>query len=85
MGCGGSVVEGGEDIDAAAVREVKEETGVDAEVVSLVAVREAHGRSSGAQGATNLFFVFLMRPALAVRAAAALGASEKAAARCLFG
>ena len=36
------MVDGGEDAAAAAVREVKEETGIDAEVVSLIGVREAH-------------------------------------------
>merc|ERR1712039_1164446 len=56
------LVDGGEDVAAAAVREVREETGVEAEVVSLVAVREAHGITSGVQGSSNLYFVFLMRP-----------------------
>ena len=60
------LVDAGEDAAAAAVREVFEETGVEAEVVSLVALREAHGRSAGGGGAsgvaTNLFAVFLLRP-----------------------
>eukprot|EP00747_Dinoflagellata_sp_TGD_P027507 gnl/TRDRNA2_/TRDRNA2_132656_c0_seq2.p1 gnl/TRDRNA2_/TRDRNA2_132656_c0~~gnl/TRDRNA2_/TRDRNA2_132656_c0_seq2.p1 ORF type:complete len:287 (+),score=46.59 gnl/TRDRNA2_/TRDRNA2_132656_c0_seq2:65-925(+) len=51
------LVEGGEDIVTAAVREVKEECGVDAEVCSVVAVREMHVGPS-----TNLYFVLLMRP-----------------------
>ena len=37
------MVEAGEGAAEAAVREVWEETGVDAEVVSFVAMREAHG------------------------------------------
>ena len=40
---GGRMVEAGEGAAEAAVREVWEETGVDAEVVSFVAMREAHG------------------------------------------
>ena len=52
------------DAAAAAVREVKEETGIDAEVVGLVGVREAHtGPDRGwMSGKTNIFFVFLLRP-----------------------
>ena len=60
------LVDGGEDAGTAAVREVYEETGVDTEVVSLVALREAHGASAGGGGAaglaTNLFAVFLLKP-----------------------
>jgi ADP-ribose pyrophosphatase YjhB (NUDIX family) len=51
------LAEGGEDIAEAAIREVKEETGVDSEVISMLAMREGHTRAT-----TNLFYVFLMRP-----------------------
>ena len=44
----------GEEIGEAAAREVYEETGVDTEVVSLVALREAHGASAGGGGAAAL-------------------------------
>ena len=43
MEWGSRMVEAGEGAAEAAVREVWEETGVDAEVVSFVAMREAHG------------------------------------------
>jgi ADP-ribose pyrophosphatase YjhB (NUDIX family) len=60
------LVNAGEGAAEAAVREVFEETGVDAEVVSLVAIREGHGAAAGGGGssgiATNIFSVFLMRP-----------------------
>ena len=60
------LVDAGEDAGVAAVREVFEETGVEAEVVSLVALREGHGASAGGGGAaglaTNLFAVFQLRP-----------------------
>ena len=60
------LVNAGEGAAEAAVREVFEETGVETEVVSLVAMREGHGATAGGGGAsgtaTNLFAVFLMRP-----------------------
>merc|ERR1712091_276535 len=51
------MVDAGEDAAMAAVREVKEETGVDAEIVQLVAFREFHrGPQSGwMSGKTNIF------------------------------
>lgn len=50
------MVEPGEDAAAAVVREVKEETGIDAEVVQLVSFREAHtaSGSSWMSGKTNV-------------------------------
>jgi hypothetical protein len=38
------LADGGEDVAVAAVREMKEETGIDAEVISLLAMREGHTR-----------------------------------------
>eukprot|EP00041_Stephanoeca_diplocostata_P015190 m.288258 g.288258 ORF g.288258 m.288258 type:complete len:379 (+) comp19959_c0_seq2:107-1243(+) len=57
------MVDAGEDAAIAAVREVREETGIDAEVVELVAFREFHaGKQSGwMSGKTNVFLVFLLR------------------------
>lgn len=55
------LVDGGEDLAAAAVREVKEETGIDAEVVSMVALREMH-QLRNSDSSTNLYCVFAMRP-----------------------
>ncbi|CAM8900757.1 unnamed protein product [Rhodiola kirilowii] len=52
-------VDEGEDIAAAAVREIKEETGIDAEFVELLAFRECHKyifRKS------DLFFVCMLKP-----------------------
>eukprot|EP00040_Diaphanoeca_grandis_P024740 m.136355 g.136355 ORF g.136355 m.136355 type:complete len:372 (+) comp29844_c1_seq1:131-1246(+) len=58
------LVDAGENAMDAAVREVKEETGIDAEIVSFVCMRETHsGASSGwMSGKTNVFLVFLLRP-----------------------
>lgn len=60
------LVDAGEGVAEAAVREVREETGVQAEVVSMIAMREAHLGSGGGGGAagssTNMFAVFLLRP-----------------------
>ena len=58
------MVEAGEDASDAVVREIKEETGIDAEVVSLVGFREAHAPTSAnwMSGTTNIFMVFLLRP-----------------------
>ena len=58
------MVDPGEDAAAAAVREVKEETGIDAEVVALIAFREAHmpKNSTWMSGNTNIFMTFLLKP-----------------------
>jgi len=58
------MVDPGEDAAAAAVREVKEETGIDAEVVALIAFREAHmpKNSTWQSGQTNIFMTFLLKP-----------------------
>ncbi|KAF8023291.1 hypothetical protein BT93_F0706 [Corymbia citriodora subsp. variegata] len=53
------VVDEGEDICAAAVREVKEETGIDAEFVEVLGFRQSH--QSFFQK-SDLFFVCLLRP-----------------------
>eukprot|EP01023_Acetabularia_acetabulum_P050042 TRINITY_DN5379_c1_g1_i11.p1 TRINITY_DN5379_c1_g1~~TRINITY_DN5379_c1_g1_i11.p1 ORF type:complete len:280 (-),score=44.36 TRINITY_DN5379_c1_g1_i11:844-1683(-) len=47
-----------EDIHLAAIREVKEETGVDAEFECVISIRQAHGV---AMGKSDLFFVCGMR------------------------
>nr|GMC77123.1 nudix hydrolase 2-like [Ipomoea batatas]GME11953.1 nudix hydrolase 2-like [Ipomoea batatas] len=53
------VVEEGEDIWAAAVREVQEETGIDTEFVELLAFRQSHNSFFGK---SDLFFVCMLRP-----------------------
>ncbi|KAK3422088.1 hypothetical protein EUGRSUZ_G02643 [Eucalyptus grandis] len=53
------VVDEGEDICAAAVREIKEETGIDAEFVEVLAFRQSHRMFFQKSG---LFFVCLARP-----------------------
>ncbi|KAG2613005.1 nudix hydrolase 2-like [Panicum virgatum] len=53
------VVEPGEDINAGAVREVKEETGIDAEFVEVLAFRQSH---KAFFDKSDLFFVCLLRP-----------------------
>ncbi|KAI5330721.1 PREDICTED: nudix [Prunus dulcis] len=53
------VVDEGEDIFAAAVREVKEETGIDSEFVEVLAFRQSH--KSFFQK-SDLFFVCMLRP-----------------------
>lgn len=53
------VVDQGEDICAAAVREVKEETGVDAEFLEVMAFRQSH---MSFFEKSDLFFVCLLRP-----------------------
>ena len=50
----GGLADPGEDIAAAAVREVKEETGVDADFVALSSVMEFHGGPSGRRGPSRL-------------------------------
>ncbi|KAJ0113553.1 hypothetical protein Patl1_01817 [Pistacia atlantica] len=53
------VVNEGEDICTAAVREVKEETGVDAEFVEVLAFRQSH---QSFFRKSDLFFVCMLRP-----------------------
>ncbi|KAJ1260011.1 hypothetical protein BS78_10G199700 [Paspalum vaginatum] len=53
------IVEPGEDIYAGAVREVKEETGIDAEFVEVLAFRQSH---QSFFDKSDLFFVCLLRP-----------------------
>ncbi|XP_027085878.1 nudix hydrolase 2-like isoform X1 [Coffea arabica] len=53
------VVDEGEDISAAAVREVKEETGVDAKFVEILAFRQSH---KSFFDKSDLFFVCMLRP-----------------------
>jgi len=53
------LVEEGEDVRAAAVREVMEETGIRTEFEALLAFRQTH---RGPFGKSNLFFVCLLRP-----------------------
>ena len=69
----GGMVDDGEDISVAVVREIKEETGIDSEFVSLVGFREAHHKTlrdsknsnnleiAGDGGKlTNLYFICLL-------------------------
>ena len=58
------MVEPGECAADAVVREVREETGIQSEVLQLVTFREAHfGEGSTWQsGKTNIFLLFLLRP-----------------------
>ncbi|XP_038691589.1 nudix hydrolase 10-like [Tripterygium wilfordii] len=53
------VVEEGEDICAAAVREVREETAIETEFVELLAFRQSH---KAFFGKSELFFLFMLRP-----------------------
>ncbi|XP_059449865.1 nudix hydrolase 2-like isoform X2 [Corylus avellana] len=53
------VVNEGEDICTAAVREVKEETGIDAEFVEVLAFRESH---KSFFSKSDLFFVCMLKP-----------------------
>ncbi|KAK7245999.1 hypothetical protein RIF29_40856 [Crotalaria pallida] len=53
------VVDQGEDICAAAVREVKEETGVDSEFLEVLAFRQSHNSFFEK---SDLFFVCMLRP-----------------------
>ncbi|XP_031106014.1 nudix hydrolase 2-like [Ipomoea triloba] len=53
------VVEQGEDICAAAVREVQEETGIDTKFVELLTFRQSH---KSFFGKSDLFFVCMLRP-----------------------
>ncbi|KAL1812976.1 hypothetical protein ACET3Z_023041 [Daucus carota] len=52
-------VDVGEDICEAAIREVKEETGINAEFMELLAVRQSH---KVAFGKSDLFFACMLRP-----------------------
>ncbi|KAH7436982.1 hypothetical protein KP509_05G049500 [Ceratopteris richardii] len=53
------VVSQGEDVNEAAEREVKEETGVDAEFVEVLGVRQTH---TAPFGKSDIFFLCLLRP-----------------------
>ncbi|CAM0909904.1 unnamed protein product [Alopecurus aequalis] len=53
------VVEPGEDINIGAVREVKEETGIDTEFIEVVAFRQSH---KAYFDKSDLFFVCILRP-----------------------
>ncbi|XP_058005957.1 nudix hydrolase 2 isoform X2 [Hevea brasiliensis] len=53
------VVNEGEDICEAAIREVKEETGIEAEFVEILAFRQSH---CSFFGKSDLFFVCMLRP-----------------------
>lgn len=53
------VVDEGEDICAAAIREVREETGIDAEFVEVLAFRQSH---KSFFGKSDLFFLCMLRP-----------------------
>ncbi|KAM7486382.1 hypothetical protein LguiA_002394 [Lonicera macranthoides] len=53
------VVNEGEDICAGAIREVKEETGIDTEFVELLAFRQSHNSFFGK---SDLMFVCMLRP-----------------------
>ncbi|KAL1812975.1 hypothetical protein ACET3Z_023040 [Daucus carota] len=52
-------VDTGEDIGEAAIREVREETGIKAELMELLAVRQSHNLSFGK---SDLFFACMLRP-----------------------
>ncbi|KAG0561529.1 hypothetical protein KC19_9G070900 [Ceratodon purpureus] len=49
----------GEDIFAGAIREVKEETGIETEFVEVIGFRQSHG---GAFGKSDLYFLCVLRP-----------------------
>ncbi|KAH7684091.1 Mn(2+)-dependent ADP-ribose/CDP-alcohol diphosphatase protein [Dioscorea alata] len=53
------VLEQGEDIFAGAIREVKEETGIDTDFLEVLAFRQNHGAFFGK---SDLFFVCMLRP-----------------------
>jgi len=55
------LVDAGEEIHEAAVREVLEETGVKAEFIDLRAFRMAHGGNLATKNKSNLFFVCRLR------------------------
>lgn len=53
------VVRQGEDVFAGAIREVKEETGIDTEFVEVIGFRQSH---RGAFGKSDLYFLCVLRP-----------------------
>ncbi|ROT84025.1 uncharacterized protein [Penaeus vannamei] len=55
----GGYVEPGEDLSTAAIREVKEETGIEADFMSLVSFRHVHGANFNC---SDIYFIVHMRP-----------------------
>ncbi|CEM16467.1 unnamed protein product [Vitrella brassicaformis CCMP3155] len=55
-------VHNGESLVEAAIREAKEETGIDTEFDSILAFRESHGGPPVTGGKSDLFFVVKLRP-----------------------
>ncbi|KAI9184901.1 hypothetical protein LWI28_002306 [Acer negundo] len=53
------IVDEGEDISKAAMREVKEETGIDTEFLEILAFRQSH---KSFFGKSSLFFICMLRP-----------------------
>lgn len=56
------LVESVEDLQTAAIREAREETGIDCEFNSILAFRQSHGGSPTLGATSDLFFVCLLYP-----------------------